>query len=428
MPSNESLHDVTINIDPGQYAFKERKLRVVCIGAGFSGLILAHKLKHEDPLDFVHFTIYEKNCEVGGAWLENVYPGVGCDVPAHSYVFPFEPNPNWSKCYAGGAEIEKYIVDTVDKYGLKDPIVFDTKLVKSIWNEERGKWVLELKQNDKAIHDEADILINGSGILNQWKMPNIVGLDQFAGKLVHTAAWDKTYDWTGKNIAPKAARIVNYIRHPTWASVNLCPDITKDGSGTNFEYSEEEKAKFREYPQSFLDYRKRVDCSVNTVYRLTLSGSEHNQMLFDAILGLMRQRLSENPDLIDKLIPKFEIGCRRLSPGDGYLEALQQPNAEWCFEGIEEFTKTDIRTAAGEEEFDLIVCPTGFDTTIIPGWELVAREGGRFDVEWKKTPEAYFSICAGGIPNYFMFNGPNCPIGQGSVPQMISWTADYMLK
>lgn len=59
----------------------------------------------------------------------------------------------------------------------------------------------------------------------------------------------------------KAARIVNYIRHPTWVLANLCPDITKDGMGTNFEYSEEEKAKFREDPQESLEYRKRVDCS-----------------------------------------------------------------------------------------------------------------------------------------------------------------------
>lgn len=277
MPSNEFLYSETININPGQYAFKERNLRVVCIGAGISGIILAHKLKHEHPLDFLDFTIYEKNCEVGGSWFENIYPGVGCDVPAHSYVLPFEPNPNWSKCYAGGGEIEKYIVDTVDKYGLKDPIVFDTKLVKSIWNEERGKWTLELKQNGAIIHDEADVLINGSGILNQWKMPDIAGLEAFTGKLVHTAAWDQTYDWSDKKIAvigngssgiqvvpalqPKAARIVNYVRHPTWVSVNLCPDITKDGMGTNFEYSEEEKAKFRDDPQAFLEYRKRVDCS-----------------------------------------------------------------------------------------------------------------------------------------------------------------------
>ncbi|KAJ5696786.1 hypothetical protein N7536_007198 [Penicillium majusculum] len=424
VPSNEFLYSETININPGQYAFKERNLRVVCIGAGISDIILAHKLKHEHPLDFVDFTIYEKNCEVGGSWFENVYPGVRCDVPVHSYVLPFEPNPNWSKCYAGGGEIEKYIVDTVDKYGLKDRIVFNTKLVKSIWNEERGKWALELKQNDMIVHDEADVLINGSGILNQWKMLT----SPVWRRLLESLSTRRLGTKLVPALQPKAARIVNHIRHPTWVSVNLCPDITKDGMGTNFEYSEEEKAKFRDDPQAFLEYRKRVDCSVNTVYRLMLSGSEHNQMLFDAISGLMRQRLSDNPDLIDKLIPKFEIGCRRLNPGDGYLEALQQPNAEWCFEGIEEITKTGIRTAAGEEGFDLIVYATGFDTTFVPGWELMAREGRRLDVEWKKVPEAYFSICAGGIPNYFIFNGPNCPIGHGSVPQMISWTADYMLK
>ncbi|KAF4768774.1 hypothetical protein HAV15_002064 [Penicillium sp. str.  len=380
VPSNEFLYSETININPGQYAFKERNLRVVCIGAGISGIILAHKLKHEHPLDFVDFTIYEKNCEVGGSWFENVYPGVRCDVPAHSYVLPFEPNSNWSKCYAGGGEIEKYIVDTVDKYGLKDRIVFNTKLVKSSWNEERGKWALELKQNDMIVHDEADVLINGSGILNQWKMLT----SPVWRRLLESLSTRRLGTKLVPALQPKAARIVNHIRHPTWVSVNLCPDITKDGMGTNFEYSEEEKAKFRDDPQAFLEYRKRVDCSVNTVYRLMLSGSEHNQMLFDAISGLMRQRLSDNPDLIDKLIPKFEIGCRRLNPGDGYLEALQQPNAEWCFEGIEAITKTGIRTAAGEEGFDLIVYATGFDTTFVPGWELMAREGRRLDVEWKK--------------------------------------------
>src|SRR3954447_26975740 len=129
--------------------------------------------------------------------------------------------------------------------------------------------------------------------------------------------------------------------------------------------------------------------SLNTVYRLMLSGSDHNRMLSTGVEGLMRQRLSENPHLIEKLVPKYEIGCRRLSPGDGYLEAMQQPNAEWCFEDILEITKSGIRTANDEQEFDLIVCATGFDTTFIPGWELVGRDGRRLDWEWKETPEAY---------------------------------------
>lgn len=64
-------------IDPAVFAYTPRKLKVVCIGAGFSGLILAHKIKYSDrDLSFVDFTIYEKNSEVGGTWLENKYPGV----------------------------------------------------------------------------------------------------------------------------------------------------------------------------------------------------------------------------------------------------------------------------------------------------------------------------------------------------------------
>lgn len=278
MTSNEFINEEAIHTDPNRWAFQPRKLRIVCIGAGFSGLILAHKLKHEQPLDFVDFTIYEKNEDVGGTWLENVYPGVGCDIPSHSYIFPFEPNPSWSKCYVGGPEIQEYIQNTVEKYGLKDPIQFDTRLIKSIWNEDTGKWSLQLRQGGgKIISDEADILINASGILNRHKTPNIEGLDKFTGKTVHTAAWDTSYEWAGKKIAvigngssgiqvvpalqPKAAKLINYIRNPTWVSVNLCPDITKDGMGTNFEYTNEEKGLYRNDPQKYLEYRKRIECS-----------------------------------------------------------------------------------------------------------------------------------------------------------------------
>lgn len=158
-----------------------------------------------------------------------------------------------------------------------------------------------------------------------------------------------------------------------------------------------------------------------------LSGSEDNKFLFNLVDGVMRERLKENPELAEKLIPKYEIGCRRLSPGDGYLEALQAENARPCFSTIRRITPNGIETDEGEEEFDLIVCATGFVNTFIPPWELIGRDGRRLDVEWKETPKAYFSTCAAGIPNYFMFAGPNCPIGHGSVPQMLGWTADYML-
>lgn len=71
-----------------QYAYTSRKLKVITIGAGFSGLILAHKFQHRFPeiQDIIENTIYESRSDIGGTWLVNDYPGVQCDVPAHIYV------------------------------------------------------------------------------------------------------------------------------------------------------------------------------------------------------------------------------------------------------------------------------------------------------------------------------------------------------
>lgn len=71
-----------------EYAYKPRKLRVFTIGAGFSGLLMAHKFQHRFPelADIVEHTIFEARKDIGGTWLVNHYPGVQCDVPAHIYV------------------------------------------------------------------------------------------------------------------------------------------------------------------------------------------------------------------------------------------------------------------------------------------------------------------------------------------------------
>lgn len=78
-------HSVPFN---PQYAFNPRKLRVITIGAGFSGLLIAHKFQHRFPelQDFVDHTILEGRGDIGGTWLVNTYPGVQCDVPSHIYV------------------------------------------------------------------------------------------------------------------------------------------------------------------------------------------------------------------------------------------------------------------------------------------------------------------------------------------------------
>lgn len=70
---------VSIKEEP---AYTPRKLKIICVGAGFSGLTLAYKIKHELRLDgVVDYTIYDKNSEIGGTWTENRYPGVRWYAP-----------------------------------------------------------------------------------------------------------------------------------------------------------------------------------------------------------------------------------------------------------------------------------------------------------------------------------------------------------
>lgn len=117
-----------------------------------------------------------------------------------------------------------------------------------------------------------------------------------------------------------------------------------------------------------------------------------------------------------------------MTPGDGYLEAINAPNASvnWC--PIQKITEEEIVTAEGEEKFDMIVCATGFDTTFIPPWRMVGLNGATLEERWKVNPDAFFCVGVDTMPNYFIFNGPNCPISNGSVLTQVSWTCDYILR
>ena len=167
MPSVKQLSDICIPLSQ-QPAYTRRKLKVVTIGAGFSGLLFAWKLQHEqaDVQDFVEHTIFEGNDRVGGTWLVNDYPGVQCDVPAHLYAFPFDPNPNWSKFYADGDEILEYVEATAEKWNLKRDIQFNTKVTGLEWDEENSLWNVNVKRKDGSEHKvQADIIASAMGFL-----------------------------------------------------------------------------------------------------------------------------------------------------------------------------------------------------------------------------------------------------------------------
>ena len=142
----------------------------------------------------------------------------------------------------------------------------------------------------------------------------------------------------------------------------------------------------------------------------------------------MLKSLNNDAELAAKFIPDWQIGCRRLTPGDGYIPALLSSNASYNFNPIIKITEKGILTEDGEEEFDVIITATGFDVSFVPSFKLIGRDGKHQEDDWKHDPQAYLSVCAPHMPNYFIFNGPNCPIAHGSLLTIMSWTTDYILK
>lgn len=181
-------------------------------------------------------TLFEKNPHFGGTWYENTYPGVACDIPSHLYTFSWDPNPNWSHYFAYGPEIQKYFEGFADRHGSHKYMKLNTKVVQGRWNENEGKWHLKLEnQVSKEItEDWAHVLVNGTGILNNWKLPEIERLHDFKGPILHSAHWDHTVDFEDKavgvigtgsssvQIVPQLQKVVEsmevFMRSPTWIS------------------------------------------------------------------------------------------------------------------------------------------------------------------------------------------------------------------
>lgn len=143
----------------------------------------------------------------------------------------------------------------------------------------------------------------------------------------------------------------------------------------------------------------------------------------------MAEKLQHNEELCSKLIPEWGLGCRRITPAEGYLESLLKPNVQLVTSSVSKANQDSVMTADGQSfKVDVIVCATGFDVSLKPQWRMIGRNGVNLSDEWAVDPESYLSIAARDMPNYFMFLGPNAVIAHGSLLEAINWTADYLLK
>src|SRR6476659_3416146 len=94
-----------------------REPRIVIIAVGVAGIATTVTLQRAG---FRDFTILEKGADVGGVEHLNRYPGLTCDVPSQLYQYSSAPKPDWTGIFAPGGEIQRYLREVVERFGLGD--------------------------------------------------------------------------------------------------------------------------------------------------------------------------------------------------------------------------------------------------------------------------------------------------------------------
>ncbi|KPI34369.1 putative sterigmatocystin biosynthesis monooxygenase stcW [Cyphellophora attinorum] len=425
---------------------KRRHLRIITIGAGATGLLAAYKT--QKLLQNVELAIYEKNSDIGGTWHENKYPGCACDVPAHIYTYSFEPNPDWSSYYAGSAEIKQYFVNFAEKYDLNKYICLNSKVLSAVWDEDKGIYRLAVDRNGSVTTDWCHVLINGTGVLSRWKWPSIPGLHDFNGTLVHSANWDESIKPDGKRVAiigtgssaiqivpqiqPKVKQLVSFMRSVTWISPPFLADSLTPGSssGSSNDYSEGDKQHWRQHPEELLMYRKKLEADFNGMFDMFLRDSPASKQAEESMRTEMHRRIGPgNEELKQKLIPTWPPGCRRLTPGEGYLEALVKNNVTRVHKEIVKVTAEGVVDDSQHlHEVDTIICATGFDVSFRPSFSVIGVDGADMAREFDPHPHVYLGIAVPKFPNYFTVNGVLGSWTVGTALNSIEACLDYIFQ
>lgn len=182
---------------PGR-KFPLANFKVLVIGAGMTGMAAATKLR-EAGYDYV---VIEKNSDVGGTWYENRYPGVGVDTPSHFYSLSWEIWPDWTSYHPKGTDMQRYMLTVAEKYQLREKMRFNTTVETLVYDDASAKWTVTVRNPDGAREDlVVNAVINGHGPVNRYQWPEIPGLHDFTGPVVHTANWSEDFDVTGKCVA-----------------------------------------------------------------------------------------------------------------------------------------------------------------------------------------------------------------------------------
>ena len=402
------------------------------LGAGLSGLLMGIRLKQAGHDNFV---IYEKSDDVGGTWKHNTYPGLHCDVPSHLYSYSFEPNPEWTRPFASQPEIQSYFRHCAEKYGLLEHLRLGVTIDTVRYHSEDGSWELKTADGETIRHR---VLVSATGGLTAPSFPRIGGLDVFKGPLWHSGAWRYGFDLTGKRVAvigsaasavqvipqvaSRAKELFVFQRDPNWVMPR-----------NNGPYTGAMKEAFRD-PATGALARHRRALYRNTLftYKVFKRNARAIAIMRHIALRHMQSAISD-PEMIAKLTPAYDPGCKRLLVSDDYYPAFAMEHVHLIDSGVEKLTESSVVAADGRvAEVDVIIFCTGYKLGAredgSPAVEVFGRDGLPLTQALRKSPEAYRGVAIPGFPNYFTIVGINGAVAYTSLFYSAEVHVNYILK
>ncbi|HEY4332942.1 MAG TPA: NAD(P)/FAD-dependent oxidoreductase [Ilumatobacteraceae bacterium] len=404
----------------------------VVIGCGESGILAGIRLAQAG----IPFTIVEKGAGPGGTWWDNRYPGARVDIGSHFYCYSFSPAHEWSEYYCQQPELRDYFQGVVDKYALGPHIRFRTEVTAATWDESTSQWALAIRTADGGEDTiQARFVISAVGALNLPKLPDIPGMDDFAGPSFHSARWPADLDVRGKRFAQIGAGASGFQLAPTIADEVEHLTVfqrTAQWMFPNPNYHRHVPAGdawamrhfpfygrwFRFlmfYPASGLSIeRNRIDPEWDDGGRSISASNAQTRQMFRAWI---ESQLADRPDLLEVCIPHYPPSAKRMLQDNGsWLTCLKKPNVELVREGIERIVPEGVITADGVlHEADIICYATGFrHNDFLAPIDFVGRGGASLHGQWNEEPTAYLGITVPNFPNLFCLYGPGTNLAHGA--------------
>ena len=386
-------------------------VETLIIGAGISGIGAGIELLRRGHSSFA---LLEAASELGGTWRDNTYPGVAVDIPSISYCFSFETGYPWSREYATGAEIQRYVSHCAEKYGVTRHIRYRSRVARSEFDGARDTWTTHLDDGSVVT---SRYLIAATGLFTRPIVPDIAGLESFAGKTMHTARWDHGYDVSSKRvavigtgasavqvvpeIAPLVAQLTVFQRTPIWIGPRMDRPLGNGALSLRrfalirrlLRLASESSLEFLTF--SIVNYR-RLPFVVRLVQR--------------SIRVRMRRQVRDQATA-EQLLPGYGLGCKRPAISNTYLPIFNRENVSLVTQPIERICPEGIVTTDKTlHEVDAIVLATGFLTTEqgnAPAFEVIGTDGVELGQFWTAhRRQAYAGVSVPGFPNFFLTAGP----------------------